>query len=80
MIFGQEAAESGKDGGKKKGKNATGDSGGRAEVRCLNVLKLCRLIQISRHNFNLDVQYLSHCMLTHQSCSSSMIKHSCLSL
>lgn len=32
MICVQEGTGSGKDGGKKKGKNAAGDSGGRAEV------------------------------------------------
>uniref|UniRef100_A0AAQ5Y8P5 threonine--tRNA ligase n=1 Tax=Amphiprion ocellaris TaxID=80972 RepID=A0AAQ5Y8P5_AMPOC len=32
VVFGQGGAESGKDGGKKKAKNAAGDSGGRAEL------------------------------------------------
>ena len=33
VIFGQGGTESGKD-GKKKAKNAAGDSGGKAEVSC----------------------------------------------
>jgi len=32
VFFEKGGAESGKDGGKKKGKTAAGDSGGRAEV------------------------------------------------
>lgn len=34
MIFGQGGTESAKDGGKKKGKSAAGDSGSKAEVSC----------------------------------------------